>query len=72
MKLILLASILTLTGCATKPKPEVEMYLRFDKKTGVAEGYVDNEGQRTKIRMEPYEPLEADKAPNKQIDVTND
>jgi hypothetical protein len=48
------------------------MYLRFDKTTGKATGYMDNEGHRTKIIMEPYEPLEPHNDEKPQIGVITD
>lgn len=52
MKLILIAcSILFISGCRTKP--DVAMYLQYNKATGVAKGYFEQDGKRTGILMEP-------------------
>lgn len=52
MRLILIAcSILFISGCRTKP--DVEMYLRYNKATGVAKGYFEKDGKKTGILMEP-------------------
>lgn len=56
MKLLTLIAltggILLLSGCASN-KPEVEMYLRYNKETGIATGRIEHNGQVTKILMEP-------------------
>ena len=61
MRLILtLLSILTLTGCKTKP--EVTMYMRFDKKTGEVHGTINNEGKIIKLHMESYKPFKKEES----------
>ena len=52
MRLIIIAcSILFISGCRTKP--DVEMYLQYNKATGVAKGYFKKDGKKTGILMEP-------------------
>jgi len=52
MRLILIAFlILFISGCRTKP--DVTMYLQYNKATGVAKGYFEKDGKKTGILMEP-------------------
>ena len=52
MRLVIIAfSILFISGCRTKP--DVAMYLQYNKATGVAKGYFEKDGKKTGILMEP-------------------
>ncbi len=52
MRLVIIAfSILFISGCRTKP--DAEMYLQYNKATGVAKGYFEKDGKKTGILMEP-------------------
>ena len=52
MRLILIAFlILFISGCRTKP--DVALYLQYNKATGVANGYFEKNGKKTGILIEP-------------------
>jgi len=50
MRICLISLMLMLAGCS---RDTTTVYLEYNLKTGVANGWVKSQGKLTKIRMEP-------------------